>query len=622
MASTVHTRVASLSEMFSVRAQEHGSAVAYRYRPPGEKKMVDVSFAAAHKRISAVAAGLLSTEGGVAPGAAVAILAQTRLEWVLCDFAALSIGAVVVPVYASLLPAEVGFLHVDAGIEVTIVEDKEGLEKVRAIRNGFTFLDKRYDAAQLKLRRVIVMDPTGITPAEDWESLFDVEARGNKRVSDTADERAQRARAVTREHVATITYTSGTTGAPKGVVQTHGNWLSVLDVSEELGMFTPHTREIGAFLFLPLAHAFGRLIEWGAVYFGSLTILSSVESLLEDLQATRPGFVPSAPRMYEKMYARILSLVASASPRRQQLFQWALAVGKATIPYRQKNKDLPLVLKAQHRVADRLVLSKLRARLGLDRIESMATGSAPLAPAVHEFFLSIGVLLLEGYGLTETCPILTVNRPAKWKLGSVGPVIRGVELKIAADGEVLARGPNVVSGYHNRPDANAEAFVDGWFHTGDIGEIDVDGFLRITDRKKDLLKTSGGKFVAPVKVEGLLKSKPPISEAMVIGDNRKYCTALLVLDEDGVKAWAARTGNAPDARGDPMNKHLQGLIDEVNRDLASFESIKYFRVVPEAFAVENGMLTASFKVKRKAVLARYADLIETMYGENAKAHAA
>jgi long-chain acyl-CoA synthetase len=616
--TATETPFVNLAEMFFRRARELAGKPAVKHRPKGEKSMSDVTFAQMEKRVAAIAAGLLTIDGGLARGASVGIIAATRLEWIACDFAGLSLGCVVVPVYASLLPPEIGFIHVDAGIEVVIVENREALDKVRAIRAGFTFLDKKYGATDVKLRKIVVIDHAGIPPSDDWESLFDLEARGEKRLAETLEERERRTRETPRSALASICYTSGTTGAPKGVLQTHDNWLSVLEVAADLDMFTPMTRVNGALLFLPLAHAFGRLIEWGAVFFGSLTILSSIETLLEDLTATRPGFVPSAPRMYEKMYARIMAMVATANPRRQKLFAWALGVGKQTIPYRQKHKPLPLVLAAQHAVADKIVLSKLRARLGLDRVESMVTGSAPLAPAVHEFFLSIGTLLIEGYGLTESCPALTANRPDKWKMGTVGVPLRNVQIKIAEDGEICGKGPNVTSGYHNRADANAEAFdADGWFHTGDIGEFDADGFLRITDRKKDLLKTSGGKYVAPVKIEGLLKAKPMIGEAVVIGDNRKYCTALIVVDEDGLKAFAQRTGAPADKNGAQTIAALQASIDEVNRELASFESIKYFRVVPEAFTVDNGMLTASFKVKRKSVSTRYADLIETMYGESA-----
>jgi long-chain acyl-CoA synthetase len=318
--------------------------------------------------------------------------------------------------------------------------------------------------------------------------------------------------------------------------------------------------------------------------------------------------------MYEKMYARIASMVASAPPAKQKLFQWALDVGAACIPYQEAQKRLPLALRAQRKLADKLVLSKLRARLGLDRASALLSGAAPLSPAVHRFFLSIGLRLLEAYGLTETTPGLTANRPDRWKLGTVGPAIRGVTLTIAADGEILAKGPNITPGYLKRDDANAEAFdSEGWFHTGDVGELDRDGFLKITDRKKDLLKTSGGKYVAPQKLEGMLKSKSLVQEAVVIGDDKPFCTVLLVVDEDALKAWAERTGNAADKHSPAVHAVLQGHLDELNQGLASFESLKYFRVVDEPFTVANGTLTGSFKVKRKVVLQKHAALVDAMY---------
>ena len=598
--------------MFFDRARSSGNQAALRVKRG--HGFVDISYAAQAWRVEVVAAGLLTIPGGLDVGARVGIFAGTRAEWLAADFAALSLGAITVPIYATLLAPEVGYLHTDAGIEVVVCEGKVQLDKVRALRAGFRFLDKDYSAKQLKLRHIVVIDDAGIDAADDWESLASLQARGEERLQETRAERERRTKALTRDDVATYSYTSGTTGAPKGVIQSHGNWLSILDVTSDMDIFTEGTRDTGVFLFLPLAHSFGRLIGFGAAYFQAVIVLSSMETLLDDLTGSRPGFVPSAPRMYEKIYARLMSTVASAPPRRQKIFALAIDIGKRTIPYRQKNLPLPPLLKAQHALADRVVLSKIRAKLGLDRVESMLTGSAPLAPAVHEFFFAIGLTLIEAYGLTETCPGISANRPGRWKLGTVGPLLKNVQLKMEKDGEICVKGPNVTRGYLNRDDANAEAFdKDGWFHTGDIGEIDGDGFLRITDRKKDLLKTSGGKYIAPQKIEGLMKARPLITECVVIGDNLKYCTLLIVVDDDVLGQWATRTGNPPDREAPATQAFLQEQIEAVNADLAPYETIKYFRVVPEAFTVQNGMLTASFKVKRKAVSARWAALIEDMY---------
>jgi long-chain acyl-CoA synthetase len=604
----------SLGQMFFDRARTFADVPAFRVRPKGAADFHGVTYREAARRAEAIATGLLTIPGGVLRRASVGIIGSTSADWILTDFAIMSIDAVAVPIYATLLAPEIGYIAQDAAIEVLVVENKALLDKVRTIQGGFTFQDKQWPASALKLRHFVVIDGTGVETTKDTETLADVEARGRGQLDAMKPERDARRSGTKREDVATYTYTSGTTGAPKGVIQTHHNWLSVVEASSELALFTESTRQSGAFLFLPLAHAFGRLIEFAAVFHGGPVILSGIDTLAEDLAKSRPGLLPAAPRVYEKIYARITAGVAAAPARRQKLFGWALAVGKETISYRQKKKPLPLVLRVQHAVADKLIFSKLRARLGLDRVESMITGSAPLAPVVHEFFMACGVMLFEAYGLTETCPGLTANRPEKWKLGTVGQPLRNVTLKIAEDGEILAKGPNVVSGYLNRDDANKDAFdSDGWFHTGDIGEFDGEGFLRITDRKKDLLKTSGGKYIAPQKIEGLLKSKPMIIEAIVIGDSRNFCTALLVLDDDAWKAWADKRHRKLDPRDPELAAELQRSINEVNRDLASFESIKYFRVVDTAPTVDNGMLTASFKIKRKEVNKRFQPLIDEMY---------
>ncbi len=618
-------RDTSLAHMFVARARAGGSLPALRVRRAGNgddrRGFVDVAWSALLERAHDVAAGLLTLPGGpVARGASVAIVSATRAEWIIAEWAILSLGAVTVPVYGSLLAPEVGFVLQDAAVDVVIVEGKTQYEKFRAVADGFSFFDVHY--GRLHARHVVVIDPTGLSPSPDWESFAALEARGRKHRDDTEAARHARLASLSRADVASIAYTSGTTGAPKGVVQTHGNWLAVLDAIAQLDFFTERTRINGAFLFLPLAHAFGRLVSLGCAYFTAPAILSSPETLLSDLVDARPGFVPAAPRMYEKMYAKLTSVVQTQSPRRQQIFGWAVDVGHQTLPYRQKNEPLPRLLQAQLAIADRLVFSKLRARLGLDRCDVMLSGSAPLSPAVHEFFLAMGVLLVEAYGLTETCPAISANTPKRWKPGTVGAVLHGVQLRVADDGEICVKGPNVFAGYNNRPADNAAAFDDdGFFRTGDIGHVDDDGFLSLTDRKKDLLKTSGGKYVAPQKVEGLLKARPLVGEAVVLGDHRNFCTALIAIDDEGLQAWAARTGNPADAHAPTTTAFLQEQLDAVNATLASFETIKAFRVVDEPFTVENGLLTASFKVKRKVVALRFADVIDELYATTKKVQA-
>jgi long-chain acyl-CoA synthetase len=600
-----------LAQMFFDRARSEGKNPGYCVRQGGA--YVDVSFGEAADRVEAIAAGIL-TGDAPSPGACVTIMGNTRLEWVLADWAMLSLGYRTVPVYVSLLPPEIGYIHADTKAELLVVENKEMLDKVRAAQRGFTFFDVEYPPDAIKLRRFIVIDPTGIAPGPDWESLADVEARGRAALAETKGERDRRMQSIQRSDVATYTYTSGTTGPPKGVIQTHHNMLSILENVEEVGMFSEKARVGGAFLFLPLAHSFGRLVEFGGAFYRCKIVFSSIATVAEDLGLSRPGFLPAAPRVYERVYGKIMTGIASGSPLKQKLFHWALGVGKQSIPYRQKNRPLPLGLSVKYALADKLIFSKIKNKLGMDRMHVLLSGSAPLPKEVGEFFIAIGLCVCEAYGLTETCPGLTTNRPDNWKIGTVGPAIKGVSLRLAEDGEILAKGPNVVSGYLNRPDATAEAWdSEGWFHTGDIGEFDEDMHLRITDRKKDLIKTSGGKYVAPQKIEALLKTKPILSEAVVIGDGRKYCVVLVTVDKEKLAAWAERTGNPADINSEAVQKEIQGYLDEVNQGLASFESIKYFRIVPEEFSVDNGTLTASFKVKRKEVAKRYKTLIDSMY---------
>jgi long-chain acyl-CoA synthetase len=538
----------------------------------------------------------------------------------VCDFAGQIIGLRTVPIYASVPHEEVGYCHVDLGAEVAICENAEQLAKVRAMRSGFRFFDVDHPASAVKVRHIVVIDPAGIEPAADWESLAALESRGKEQRPSLERMMEERRARIRREDVATYTYTSGTTGPPKAVIQSHENMLSMMESIDRVGLFHEQLRSSGLFLFLPLAHSFGRLIELSGPFFVAPIVLATIPTLADDLRLARPGFLPGAPRVFEKMKAKIDGAVADASPVRQRLFHWAIGVGMATIPYRTRGKPIPTLLGLRLRVADRLVLSKLRARLGLDRCELILSGSAPLPPDVHAFFLALGFFMVEGYGLTETCPALTVGLPGRLEVGTVGVALDGIELRIADDGEVLARGPNITKGYHNRPDADRAAFDgDGWFHTGDLGSIDEGGFLRITGRKKELIKTSGGKYVAPVKIETMLKSGLPfVQEAILIGDRRNYCVALFSLDPEGLATWARQQGVPADPRHEAVQQALRVRVDEVNARLASFETVKYFRVLPAPLTVDSGLLTASLKVKRSVVEQRYADLITEMYKADEK----
>ena len=598
------------------RIQESPSSTALQVKRGGG--WVKISWRELGARMENIAAGLLTAVEGLEDGAHIAILGNTSEDWVAIDFACLSVGLRTVPVYATLLDEETGYLHVDTGSVISIVEDAAQLAKVRAMREGFTFYDKTYGPADVLVQRVVVMNPAGIEPADDWESLAALEARGAANLAATKEDRARRAAQHDRQDTCTYTYTSGTTGPPKGVIQSHENMLSMIEGIDRTGMFDPDVAAGGLFLFLPLAHSFGRLIELAGPFFDAKIIVSGIPTLIADLGETLPGFFPAAPRVFEKMKSKIEMAVAGAPPLRQKIFHWALDAGRATIPYRSTGRPVPMGIRLKNKIADRLVHSKLRDKLGMTNAKILLSGSAPLNVQVHEFFLAMGLDLLEAYGLTETCPGLTSNLPGAFKLGTVGKAFPGVTIKIAADGEILAKGPNITKGYLNRPESTAEAFdAEEWFCTGDLGSMDSDGFVKITGRKKELMKTSGGKYVAPAKLEGRLKNLPIIQEAISIADTRNYVTALIAIDPEELAEWATLTGNANDPQGDAVIQAVQGHVDEVNTTLASYESVKYFRII-EPLTVEGGLLTASLKVKRKVVMARYADLIEDIYTSAAR----
>ncbi|MGV3619842.1 MAG: AMP-dependent synthetase/ligase [Archangium sp.] len=585
--------VQHLAQLFTGRVPE---SVAFRVRRGSD--YVDVRWSEVSERLRDIAAGLISATE-LEDGACISIVGNTSMDACLVDFAALSIGLKTVPVYASLLAAEVGYMHVDTATRLIVVEDAAQLAKVRAMKSGFTFFDRTYAPGDLAARgKVVVIQPQGLEPADDWESLEELEARGRAKRESLDAEMQRRTSLVRREDVATYTYTSGTTGAPKAVIQTHANMLSMLEDVADAGLVDDAVRAHGLFLFLPAAHSFGRMVEFAGPYFDAPLVMSSVPTLAEDLLASKPGFFPAAPRVFEKMKAKIQTAVEGERGVRRALVKWAL---KAPPGLQQK-------------LADRLVLSKLRARLGLENASVLLSGAAALSPEVQLFFKSLGLTILEAYGLTETCPGLTVNRRDDVRVGTVGRAFKHVELRVESDGELLARGPNISSGYLNRPEATAASFdADGWFRTGDLASIDADGFVRITGRKKELLKTSGGKYVAPLKVEARLKRHPIVQEAVVIGDGRNYCTALFALDAELLAAFAKQEGIPADAAHPRIEALLNKLVTDANTELAPFEAVKKFRVTPTAFSVNGGELTASLKVKRQVVATKYAALIDAMY---------
>lgn len=557
---------------------------------------------------------------GVRPRDRVAILSDSRPEWVVGDLAALTAGAVTVPVYPTLPAGQVGYILAHSGARVVLAADEEQAAKVRASRGEAPGVEA-----------VVVFDPA--PPAADAPppnaadaseagpkeySLADVMERGHRRL--TTEEGLgriykERAQAVEPDALATIIYTSGTTGRPKGVMLSHRNFLAnVVDVNQVIGISEDDT----ALSFLPLSHAFERTTVYLYLYNGATFIFAeSLETVGRDMQQVRPTVMTGVPRVFEKLRARVIAAVAEAPRLRQALFAWAAGVGHAAAGARLAGRRPGLATRIKAPIADRLVLSKIRARTG-GRLRFVCSGSAPLSREVAEFLYAVGLPVLEGYGLTETAPVLTVNPLGAARIGTVGPPLARVELRIADDGEVLARGPNVMMGYYEDPQATAECIREGWFHTGDIGRLDDDGYLSITDRKKEILVTAGGKNVAPQPIEALLKRDPLVAEAMLVGDRRPYVSALLAPDAATLEQRLAASGAAAGSLDDLVSRDdvralFQAVVDQANAELAGFEQVKRFALLPAQFSVDTGELTPTLKLKRRVVAERWRGAIDGLY---------
>jgi long-chain acyl-CoA synthetase len=552
-----------------------------------------------------VALGLISL--GRQKGDAVALLSSSRAEWAQADMAIFSAGCVTVPIYPSY-PAElIAYVVNDSQARTLIVEDAGQLAKALEARPKMDGLEQIIVISGYEARQ----------PPEyvmTWETLRRL---GRDQRAAHESTLAERVASTSAPDVATIVYTSGTTGPPKGVVQTHGNHLAALQAS---GQATPVEEGWVHLLFLPLAHSFARLESFLAVHHGLVTAFAeSIDKVGDNLREVRPHFICSVPRVFEKVYAKILAGVEAGSPAKRKIFHWALGVGREVSRRQQAGLPIPGALQLKRRIAHRLVFSKLHAALG-GRLQWAVSGGAPLSRDIAEFFHAAGILILEGYGLTETCPVLTFNSPDRFKFGSVGRALPGVELKIAADGEILAHGANIATrGYYKQPQATADVFEPGgWFHTGDIGHLDADGFLFITDRKKDLIVTAGGMNIAPQNIENLLKTDPFVSQAMVYGDRKPYPVALVTLNPDELAKFAREQGILA---ADPqvVVKHpkiverVERIVEEKNTQLQSYAKIKKFAVLADDFTQDGGELTPTLKVKRKVVTEKYRSVIEELY---------
>jgi long-chain acyl-CoA synthetase len=602
----------TLAGLFWRRVSVSESRIAQRVKPG--QGWEDTTWGALGQEVREVALGLLAL--GRQPGQSVGILAQSRAEWVRADFAILSEGGVTVTIYPTYPADGVAHILADAEVATLFVENRDQLAKALAAAPRAPALDSIVAmTGEVSSREVAVGDGERMVRLLDWSQL---RARGRLERRALEPELERRIARGAADDVASIVYTSGTTGEPRGVVQTHGNHLAALAAARAVATDEIRDGDVHL-LFLPLAHAFGRFEAFIGVDRGLITAFAeSLERLADNLREVRPHFLCSVPRVFERVYARVLSGVQAGSASRRRLFDWAVAVGGRVGRAAQARRPIGPGLRLQHALAQRLVYRKIQAALG-GRLRVCFSGGAPLSQEIAEFFDALGIRILEGYGLTETCPILTCNRPGRYRFGTVGMPYPGVELRIAEDGEILARARHIARGYHRKPAETAEVFrPDGWFHTGDIGELDADGFLRITDRKKDLIKTSGGSYVAPQQIENLLKADPLVSQALVHGDRRPYPVALLTLNPDELRRFAreAGLGDKPvtelgaDAA---LGKRVQRTLDEVNARLPSYARVKRFAVLPGDFTQEAGELTPTLKLRRRAIAGRYQAVLDGLY---------
>jgi long-chain acyl-CoA synthetase len=608
-------KIGTLVDLLRERATESADRPAMRVKKGGAWRRL--TYRQVARTAEEAAAGLVGL--GVAPGDRVAILSENRPEWAFADLATLSAAAVDVPIYATNLPKQCEYILANSESVGAFVSSDAQLKKVLEVLPGLPKLRfvVCFDADPAACARLPLGEADRARPVVAWSDLC---AFGRERIAKEPGVVEARRALVKQDDLCSIIYTSGTTGDPKGVILSHHNFIA--NVQGTLNVVP--TDEDDVFLsFLPLCHVFERM---GGYYFAmmagaEIAYAESVDKVRDNLPEVQPTIMCSVPRLYEKIYAGVKENVEKSTGAKKKLGGWALAVGARRSEAVRAGRRVGIFLALQNAIADRLVFSKIRARMG-GRLRFFVSGGAPLAREIAVFFHSIGVLILEGYGLTETSPVITCNRPTEFRLGTVGKALDGIEVKLAADGEILARGPSVTSGYYKNETATKESIdAEGWFHTGDIGEFDADGFLRITDRKKDLLKTSGGKYIAPQNIENEMKVQRTIGECVVIGDNRPYAAALIAPKFEIIEAFAREKGLAfADRAALVALPEVEGLVrddvERVNKGLAQFEKVKKFRLLPRELSQDAGELTPTLKVKRKVVNQKWKDLIESMYAES------
>jgi len=610
------------------RVQATPDRVAYRTYDAPTSRWVDMSWAQADAAAREIAGGLVAR--GLLPGDRVCILAQTCLDWILSDVGVLLAGGVVVPIYPSNTAEQCEFIVRDAGAKIVIVEDAAQLEKILSVRDhlltatSFVHMggDAKLDKPDARGRSAVALADVVRGADGAVVALEALRGAGRAWLAAHPNELDQHAETVAPDSMFTIIYTSGTTGTPKGVVLTHGNLVSaVASAVRAMQIYDADDQ----YLFLTLAHVLAREVEWAGVALGFASAISrGIPFVKQDLLETHPAFMVAVPRIYEKFYSGVQAALAQSKGVQGAIAGWALGVGKAHSAVQRAGKTPGAWLSMRRALADKLVFSKLRARLGLDRCRFLISGGAPLAAEIAEFFHGVGLIILEGYGLTETMAAACLNTLTRYRFGTVGPPLDVVETKIADDGEILMRGPSVFRQYYNNAAATAEAVQDdGWFHSGDIGHLE-DGFLRITDRKKDLIVTANGKKVAPQPLENALKARSPlVSQVIVYGDKRSYCVALVTLSEEAQKKFASNGAvKGAVVESAELKTALQKDVDALNATLAPYETIKKFTVLARDFTEAAGEMTPSLKIKRKVVVDKYRGLIDAMYAQGGGGHGA
>ncbi len=593
-------RQPSFGRMFTDRVDASADQVAFRFPQNGD--WASMTWGQAKVRVYAVAAGLIAI--GVLPEERVSVAASTRIEWIVADLGIMCAGAATTSIYPSTTAGDFAYILADSGSRVLIAENQSQVDKALSHR-----------AELPELMKIVVID--GQADGDLVISLADLEKLGSDLLADQPDLVDDAIAAVKPEHLATLIYTSGTTGKPKGVRLLHDSWTYEGRGVEELGILT--TDDI-SYLWLPLSHVFGKVLIAVQLRIGFVSAVDgNLDRIVEGLGEIKPTFMAGAPRIFEKIRSRVIMTAHGEGGLKTMIFNWAIAVGHRYSKKQLAGQSVSPILAVQHTIADTLVFSKIRARVG-GRIRFFVSGSAALSQPVAEWFHAVGMPLIQGYGLSETSAAAFVNPPNSIVLGTVGPPLPGTQVKIAADGEILVKGPGVMSGYHNLPEATAEVFdADGWFMTGDIGELDPNGNLRVTDRKKDLIKTSGGKYVAPQKIEILFKAVSPYASQIVVhGEGRKYCSALITLDPDAIGNWAKHRGLGDASYAaltkDPKVRELvQSEVDELNSSLEHWETIKKFEILDRDLTIEDGGLTPSMKIRRKIVETENKSLLDGMY---------